>query len=185
MQMRTTLTVLIALAVAGCGQRQDTGPKAPIADHQRTTVTSDSLTIRRFDASNVGIYRYNSGIRDSTFVIVRDAVRWEHMWRVLTARHGPPRPPPPIDFQNEMALVATLGERPTGGYAITIEAVIDRGAYIEAHVLRRAPGPDCGVTGAISAPADVAIVPRRQVEVRTLSRDHVRDCSKREAVRPP
>jgi hypothetical protein len=179
------LAVLVALAVLGCVQRQDAGREASSVDTERTTVTSDSLPIRRLETSNAAIYRFNSGIRDSTVTTVRDAVRWKEIWRLLTARHGPARSPPPIDFQSEMALVATLGERRTGGYAITIEAAIDRGAYVEAHVLRRAPGRDCGVGGALSAPADVAIVPRREVEVRVLAQDSVSDCSARGAVRAP
>ncbi len=76
-------------------------------------------------------------------------------------------------------MVATLGERRTTGYVITIEAVSDRGAYLEAHIWRRAPGRDCGVGGMVTAPADVAIVPRREVEVRVLTHDRVTDCSRR------
>jgi hypothetical protein len=174
--IRVGLTLVIALAVSSCVQRQDAGRAASSGDSQRTAPTSDSLPIRRLDASIAGIFRFNSGIRDSTFTTIRDAVRWEEMWRRLSAQHGPARSPPPIDFQKEMAVVATLGERRTTGYAITIEAVMDRGAYLEALVWRRAPGRDCGVGGMVTAPADVAIVPRREVDVRMLTDDRVTDC---------
>jgi hypothetical protein len=176
---RLGLAVLTTLAISGCMQRQDTGGDASSGNGPRTTATSDSLPIRRLEASNAVIYRYNSGIPDSSFTTIRDAVRWEEMWRRLTARHGPPRPPPPIDFDQEMALVATLGTQRSGGYAITIDATIDRGTFVEAHVSRRAPGPDCGVTAALTAPADVAIVPRREVEVRMLAHDDTTDCRAR------
>ena len=136
-------------------------------------------TTRGLEDSNAAVYRYNSGIPDSSFTTIRDAVRWEDMWRRLTARHGPPRPPPPIDFNQDMALVATLGTQRTGGYTITIDAAIDRGTVVEAHVSRRAPGRECGVTAALTAPADVAIVPRREVEVRMLAHDYIADCSAR------
>jgi hypothetical protein len=175
--IRVGLTLLIALAVSGCVQRQDAGRTASSGDSQRTAPTSDSLPIRRLDASIAGIYRFNSGIRDSTFTTIRDLVRWEEMWRRLSAQHRPAQSPPPVDFQKEMVVVATLGERRTGGYAITIEAVSDRGAYLEAHVWRRAPGRDCGVGGMLTTPADVAIVPRREVEVRVLTHDRVTDCT--------
>ena len=177
--IRVGLTLLIALAVSGCEQPQDVGREASSGDSQRTAATSDSLPIRRLEPSIAGIYRFNSGIRDSTFTTIRDVIRWEDVWRRLSAQHRPARSPPPIDFQKEMAVVATLGERRTTGYAITIEAVSDRGAYLEAHVWRRAPGRDCGVGGALTAPADVAIVPRREVEVRVLTHDRVTDCSGR------
>jgi heat shock protein HslJ len=145
----------------------------------RATTAADSLPIRRLEASNAAIYRYSSGIRDSTCTTIRDAAGWEEMWRRLTANHGPPRPPPPIDFQKEMALVATLGAQRSGGYAIIIESVIDRDGYLDVHVSRRAPGRSCGVIGMVTAPADVAIVPRREVEVRVLAHDVVTDCSAR------
>ena len=125
------------------------------------------------------MYRYNSGIPDSSFTTIRDAVRWQEMWRRLTAGHGPARSAPPIDFEQEMALVATLGTRRSGGYTITIDSAIDRGTFVEAHVSRRAPGRDCGVTGALTAPADVAIVRRRDVEVRMFAHDSITDCSAR------
>lgn len=168
--------ILIALAVFGCGQRPDDGRQAPRADTQRTTPTSDSLPIRRLDESSATIFRYSSGIRDSTFTTVRDAARWEELWRQLSAQHGPAQPPPPIDFQKEMALVATMGAQRSGGYTITIESVIDRGGYLEVHVSRRAPGPRCGTIAMLTAPADVAIVPRREVDVRMLARDEITDC---------
>jgi hypothetical protein len=132
-------------------------------DSQRTTGSSDSLPIRRLDASNAARYRNNSGVRDSMFTAVRDSARWVEMWRRLTARHSPARPAPPIDFEQEIALVATLGEQRTGGYAITIEAAIDHGGYVEAHVRRRVPGRGCGVAGMLTTPADVVLIPRREV----------------------
>ena len=173
-QMR--LAFIIALAVSACAQRPDDGREPPRADSERTTSTPDSLPIRRLDESSAAIFRYTSGIRDSTFTTVRDRARWEELWRRLTAQHGPPQPPPPIDFQKEMALVATMGTQRSGGYTITIESAIDRGAYIEAHVSRRTPGPRCGTIAMLTAPADVAIIPRREVEVRMLAHDEVTDC---------
>ena len=75
-----------------------------------------------------------------------------------------------------MALVATMGTQRSGGYTIAIESAIDRGAYLEVHVSRRAPGARCGTVAMLTAPADVAIVPRREVEVRMLPHDEVTDC---------
>lgn len=111
--------------------------------------------------------------------VVRDAAAWEDMWRRLTARHSPARSAPPIDFGKEMAVVAALGARSHGGYAITIEAVIDRGTYLEAHLRRSSPGRRCGVSGAQTTPADVVVVPRREVEVRMVAHDHVVECGAR------
>jgi hypothetical protein len=169
------LAVWFALVAGACGHREDSPGDALRSDSLRTA-RSDSLPIRRFESSTAGIYRTNSGIGDSTFTILRNAADWQEVWQRLRARHFPTRPLPPIDFEQEMALVATLGARRTGGYAISIETVIDRGAYLEAHVLRRAPGSDCGVGGALSAPADVAIIPRRDVAVRMVVHDTVTQC---------
>jgi hypothetical protein len=173
------LAVLIALGAVACGQRDVNPGGASSSDTLRTVAHSDSLPIRRPEAPTVGIYRTNSGIRDSTFTIVRNAAHWAEVWERLTARHSPNRSPPSIDFEHEMALVATLGERRTGGYAITIETALDRGAYLEAHVLRRAPGSACGVGGALRAPADVAIIPRRDVDVHMIVHDTASECGAR------
>ena len=176
--IQVRLAFLIALAVSGCAQRPDAGRETPRADSQPATATPDSLPIRRLEESSAAIFRYSSGIRDSTFTVVRDPARWEEMWRRLTAQHGPPQSAPPIDFQKEMALVATLGQQRSGGYTITIESAIDRGAYVEVRVARRAPGPKCGTIAMLTAPADVAIVPRREMEVRVRTHDEVTDCDR-------
>ena len=176
---RAHLGVLIAIGLSGCVQRPDGGRRASSGDSQPTSGIADSLPIRRFEESYAAIYRYTSGVRDSTFTVIRDGVRWEEMWRRLSAQHGPPRPPPPIDFEREMALVATQGVQRSGGYTIAIEAAIDRGSHVEAHVSRHAPGPSCGVIAMLTTPADIAIVPRREVEVRMTAHDHVTDCSAR------
>jgi hypothetical protein len=173
-QLRLAFT--IALAISGCVQRPDDGRVTSRADSQRATSTPDFLPIRRLDESSAAIFRYSSGIRDSTFTTARDLARWEDLWRRLTAQHGPPQSAPPIDFQKEMVLVATMGAQRSGGYTITIESAVDRGAYLEVHVSRRAPGPRCGTIAMLTAPADVAIVPRREVEARMLAHDEITDC---------
>ena len=170
------LAFIVALAVSGCAQRPDDGRETFRADSQPRTATPDSLPIRRLDESSAAIFRYSSGIRDTSFTTVRDPARWDDLWHRLTAQHGPPQSAPPIDFQKEMAFVATLGTQRSGGYSILIESAVDRGAYLEVHVSRRAPGPRCGTIAMLTAPADVAIVPRREVEVRMLPHDEITDC---------
>ena len=172
------LAALIAVALMGCTQRRDSGPRESHGDSQSATLGADSVPLRRFAEPVAAVYRHNSGVRDSMLAVVRDTAGWEDMWRRLTARHSPV-PLPAIDFGKEMAVVVALGQRSHGGYAIRIEAVIDRGTYLEAHVQRRAPGRGCGVTGALTTPADVVVIPRREGEVRMVAHDDVAQCGAR------
>lgn len=107
---------------------------------------------------------------------MRDAAAWRDTWTRLTARTGPPVAQPQVDWAREMVLVATLGRRRSGGYAIRIESIRREGGELVAEVTQTAPGPRCGETAALTAPADVVIVPRSDAAVRWRVRDVVADC---------
>ena len=137
------------------------------------------MPMRRFPESVAATWRQHSGLQDSGVTLVRDSRAWEGMWRALTASYSPVPALPVIDFSKEMVIVAALGERHTGAYAIKIEAILDRETYGEAHVRRTVPGRGCGVPGMRSAPADIVVVPRREWGVRTTIQDSEIHCTPR------
>lgn len=169
--------LLLALEFFGCANGRGSRSEEKLTDSFDARSQQESLLLRRFPDSVAMAFRYHSSLRDSGVTVVRDAASWEAMWRSLTAKYTPARPLPTIDFAKEMAIVAALGERSTGGYSIRIEAVLDRDTYGETHVRRTAPGRGCGVPGMQTAPADVVVVPRRNWEVRATMRDSVVRCA--------
>ncbi len=160
---------LAACSPAPAAQTRATPPEA------RTGMQQDSLALRRPAEALQASFRYNSGVQTAMRETVRDAAAWRALWTRLTARAGPPAPPPEVDFAREMVLVAALGQRSSGGYSIRIESV-RTGSELAATVVQSSPGPRCGVTGALTAPADVVIVPRSEAPVRWTVRETVTDC---------
>lgn len=67
---------------------------------------------------------------------------------------------------NTAAIVAYLGEAPTGGYAIRIRAVhVHQGSDRSVTIIfaRRRPAPDEFVTGAFTYPYEIVPIPRNQL----------------------
>lgn len=85
---------------------------------------------------------------------------WSAFWRD-TGRE----PPRPLDPAREMAVILSLGERPTGGYrAEIISAGAEGGEFVIAY-REHAPPPDAFVTQALTTPWVAAIVPRSDLPV--------------------
>ena len=60
-----------------------------------------------------------------------------------------------------MVVLVAMGQRPTGGYSITVEGVYDASGRMFARVREKSPGATCIVSEAFTAPVDAVRVPRR------------------------
>lgn len=61
-------------------------------------------------------------------------------------------------YEEELYILVTYGERPTGGYSVKIEDVISKKDYIEVEVYFKAPEKGDLVTQAITYPYDLVVV---------------------------
>jgi len=134
------------------------------------------LPLARFDEPLSQSFRYASALREPANIVVRTQPEWEALWRRITARQGPPPAVPAVNFERDMLLVAAMGARPSGGYSIRIERVIDGGDRLEAHVVRTSPGSRCGAIAAITHPVDVVRIAASHKQVSWTMRDAVTDC---------
>jgi len=116
--------------------------------------------------------------REEIFRPVRSQAEWNAMWNTLRIASVEPRPTAPnIDFGKFTMLVAALGTRPTGGYAVRIGQVLDDGTTIHVSVFETRPGKNCVVTTALTYPIDIALIPHTELPVlfEVEAADH--DCS--------
>jgi hypothetical protein len=134
------------------------------------------LPLRRFDDQTQTLYRYSSGIADERRLDIHSSSAWEAQWARLTTGHGPRRDPPVVDFTREMVLLAAMGTRPTGGYQVIIDRVLETRAGLEVHVRNVSPGRRCGVAAALSQPADVVVAPASSQAVFWVVEETVSDC---------
>jgi hypothetical protein len=107
----------------------------------------------------------HSGIRERQRRAIRTGDEWEAFWVAFNGPVEPMPAPPAINFSERMVVVAAMGERPTGGYAIAIESVHAADGKLMVRVEERSPGADCATTQALTAPVTAVVIPRSTASV--------------------
>ena len=79
-----------------------------------------------------------------------------NLWNSLIGRGDPP----PIDFSKEGVLFLTAGEKPTGGYGISVKTIRRDGEAIVVNATVTPPPPDAMVTQAMTSPFLVIAIPK-------------------------
>ncbi len=67
-----------------------------------------------------------------------------------------------VDLQQEHLLFVTLGEKPTGGYNVSLASAERAGKILRLSMAIRAPAPGTMVTQAITSPCAVVAVPANE-----------------------
>ena len=108
--MRNRLKGLMVLGVAAsvaCSSTATEAPEANAGARLGVFVPEAGVTLARQDFS---------GMTARERLVVRDAQAWTAVWARI---RGAIQPPPGViqpDFGEEMAIVAAMGEKPTGGH---------------------------------------------------------------------
>lgn len=157
-------TLVTCLVIAGCaGAGVEDGDGQPAGT---VVVRSDQVA-----------YEQYTGIEDRRREVIRSRAEWEAFWDELTEGRRPQPRVPSIDFDREIAIVAAMGQQPTGGHSIRIDEVRRTPAGLSAVVVETTPGPGCVVTQAVTAPVHVTRVAVTDRPVRFVEQERVQDCS--------
>ncbi len=169
--------------------RSARAPRAgPVALHGRGCPTTDAETMelmRRYDGTAPAArapelallpYRHTTGLAERRRVVVRDSAAWAALWPRLVGTYRPAAPLPAVDFAREMLVVASMGTRPTGGHTVTIDGALARNDTLHVTVTERSPGGRCGTTAALTAPAAIARLARRDGAVRFADSATTTEC---------
>lgn len=147
---------------------------------QRPTVTVADLGPRlsawQPDSAATLAHESYSGIVTAVRLVVTDSRAWGIVWQRVYSNVRPEPPRPTVDFGAEAVLVASLGERGTGGYDIRIDSIVTFDSGIEVHVTAGAPGPACVTTQALTQPVHMVRVSRPRGPVFFEERSVVREC---------
>lgn len=116
-------------------------------------------------------------------MVIKDAETFNRLWAQMYGSAFPPdqqQPlpaPPAIDFSREVVIVASLGQKPTGGYDIQIERVIPTtNGNVEVIVTTISPGPNCIVTAVLTNPVDIIRMDAPMKPVQFVERSMQYDC---------
>jgi hypothetical protein len=137
--------------------------------------TGEPLPVTRLRSEPFS-YAYSTGLVTPQEIVVRSPAQWKAVWTDIWRNHSTHPALPDIDFAQEIVVVAALGERPTGGYSIFIDAASSESDGIAVRIRSVSPANGCGVTLALTQPVDIARIPRREGRVRFEEKQEVQDC---------
>ena len=163
MKIRALTSTGTILALTACGS-----PSSPAA-------SDEPLPVVRLRQEPFSL-TYASGLTQPQRLLIRDQAAWQQAWAAIWRGHSSQPAVPEVDFSREMIVLAALGERPTGGYGIFIDAASARSGGIAVRIRSVSPGNACGVTQALTQPVDVARLPRRTGEAVYTEVQETQDC---------
>ena len=163
--IRPLLIAVAALALAGCldGPGRVAGPSTPSGPVELTRITPTAPSIA-----------YYSGLGEPTRLVISDAAMFTRVWEQAFASV----PVPSVDFGRERVIVAALGQRASGGYAIEIQGANVEGDEMVFDVVSTTPGDYCAVSMALTQPVDMVKVPRSTAAVRFAERSVIQTCAR-------
>lgn len=82
-----------------------------------------------------------SGLHEPGRTVIRSEVDYFKLWTRHAADSARIALPPAVDFEREMVVVVTLGNRPTGGYVVDVVDVELRGRTLRVLTGERKPKP--------------------------------------------
>jgi hypothetical protein len=135
------------------------------------------LPLARFGEPIASSFRHMSGLYQERTMVIRNEAEWLGQWRRITARQGNPPRLPDVDFRREMLLVAAMGPKPTGGYRVVIDKVVEQPGDLLAFVRFISPGRGCGAIAAMTSPVDIVRLRASPKTVRwVIERQATADC---------
>jgi hypothetical protein len=117
-----------------------------------------------------------SGVDARRRSVIRSDAEWAAFWSQVYSRQSPTPPRPAVDFAESIVIVAAMGTRPSGGYAIELEAIGKVGTDYHVIVRETSPGRNCATTSALTQPVVAARVARTDGKVSFLERPITLQC---------
>jgi hypothetical protein len=133
------------------------------------------VRLTRFGTTPRAFINY-SAIREARQAVVRDSSGWRQLWEEIHANTSPAPELPPIDFSQQMVVMAALGGQATGGYDILLERATLDDTALTIDVTSTHPGPGCVLTQAETSPVDLATVPRHEGAIRFVETPRETSC---------
>lgn len=117
-----------------------------------------------------------SAIHDRRRLVLDNAADWVEFWNELQAVVIPVPPPPDIDFGRYIVIAATMGQQPSGGYAIELEEVFEADGTIFTIVVEVTPAPGCAQIPVITAPAAAIRIDRVDARIQFVEETRAASC---------
>ena len=103
---------------------------------------------------------YSSGVASP----LRMTIKNQNEWESLLQRHAGGSPAPAVDFKHYMAIAVFMGEKTSGGYAVTINRVTV-GQTLTVYYREESPSRDSMTSAILTRPYHIIIVERSSLPV--------------------
>ena len=166
-------------SIPWCGVLLASVSAAAIGCHAPTATPAElgqRLSVWRPDSAATLIHESWSGFLTASRLVVADSRSWRIVWQRVYSSVTPQPPQPEVNFSREAVVVASLGERSTGGFDIRIDSVVTHEDGIAVYVTTAAPGPACFTPQSLTQPVHAVRVSLPHGAVYFDERPIVRDC---------
>lgn len=116
-----------------------------------------------------------SEIAEQKNIVISDQSEWGSMRLKVGIERSSPLPE--VDFGKEMLVAAFSGEKPTGGYDIEIQRIVENKNNINVFVQESMPGNNCILTEALTRPYHIIKIVRSEKKVDFVLESVVKDCN--------
>ncbi len=121
---------------------------------------SDSINMETIERGT------HSGITEKINYVIKNEDNWSKLWvNIHSGVLIEPPPLPEIDFRNYSVIAVFMGEKPTGGYRIDINKIVDQEDKLVVYIKEYTPKPDTMVTQVLTQPYHIVQVERVIKEV--------------------
>jgi hypothetical protein len=117
-----------------------------------------------------------SALPDPARLVIEDEAAWSVLWADLTSGIYPPPELPAVNFSTHRIIVAAMGARPSAGFVISVDSLVEFEQGSLAFVTSQSPGQRCMNAAVITAPVDVVVVPLSRDPVSFRDRSIVHSC---------
>jgi hypothetical protein len=100
------------------------------------------------------------GPKQAAAMVARNEEEFARMAKVFGRKRLPPKP----NFEKHLVAAVSMGQKPTGGYSVTILDTEDREGILYIRYRERTPKPGEHVTQALTSPYDVKLFPASKSE---------------------
>ncbi len=101
---------------------------------------------------------FHSGIRESLQTVARNQTEWQALWQNHAAIQSNQPSPPAIDFSHQMVVAVFMGDKPTGGYEISIISAEQTNGALIVSYSEKEPRPSAITTQAFTQPFHIVRV---------------------------
>ena len=142
--MMAALLLMVGCDSMGTDPGDETGFNTEV---ETQTIKSSSVNTGEIDRGQYG------NIVDGTQTVLRDEGEFASFWADLHVDQSTTPELPAIDFESQVVVAVVLGERPTGGYDVGVDAVTaNEDGAMRVEYTETVPGDACGVTQALTSP---------------------------------